>query len=109
MIPNHAPSTAAIPYRALLGRSFHGGFRFWSVAVATGLALAWLHWPIPGSEALYSIVVWAAAIALSPIFMGSDSMLAQWGWLVGTCAWLPVVTAFRFAHLVAVHPNEDSV
>ena len=100
----------AIPFRALLWLALRGGLALWRVTVAVGFIMAWFHWPIPGTEILYTAAVWAVTIALAPVFLisGLDSMFELWGWLFGTFAWLPVLIAFRFANLVAAHPNKTS-
>jgi hypothetical protein len=104
---NTGAAIDAIPFRALFLRACRGGLIFWSSNVATGLAMAWFGWPI------YGVAVWPMVILFGPIFsvMGYsdlESVWQHWGWVIATLIWLPIIIAFRFAHLVAMHPQSVS-
>ena len=101
-----------VPFRVLFTRALRGGLICWISMVVAGFLMASLHWPIPLIEGLYGFAVWGATVALAPILnlisscIGvNDSVWEHWGWVLGACAWLPLIVAFRFAHLVAMHPQ----
>jgi hypothetical protein len=104
MTSSHSSSNAhGVPFCALLSRAARGGLTFWSIGVAVGVLMTWLDWPSQLIESLYITAVWTAAMPFALLFAGlNDSLWEHWGWLVGTLAWLPLVIAFRFAHLFSI-------
>src|SRR4051812_18268479 len=105
MNSDHAASTAEkVLLRTLLARAARAGLRFWILALIAGVLMALLAWPIPLVESFYIMAVWMPAIVLAPIVSATgDSFWEHWGWALGALAWLPLIVAFRFAHLVATH------